>query len=269
MSMVAEFWNEIAGPKWVEQQVQLDAVMAAHLELLVGAAELAAGQRVVDVGCGCGALSLAAARLGCSVRGVDISRPMLAHARGRASTESLDIDFAEADAQTHALPPGTADRLLSRFGVMFFPDAPAAFANLRGWLAPGGELHFLCWQPLEENPWMSKVLDIAEPWLEPQPSAPHAPGPFSLGDPERLRAVLGAAGFEDTLVTDVRLPMSVEGSPEEALRFYLERGPIKSAMSQSDEARAAVREALMALMVAEHDGEAVSMDGACWLVRAR
>jgi len=268
--MDAEFWNEIAGPKWVEQQEQLDAIMAGHLADLLAAADLRAGQVLVDVGCGCGVLSLEAADRGCAVRGVDISRPMLAHARRRADAAGLDIDFAEADAQTHPLRSGSVDRVMSRFGVMFFSDPVAAFGNLRGWLAPGGSLHFLCWQPLDENPWMYKVLAVAKPWLEDSGSAdPRAPGPFSLGDTDHLRGVLSAAGFSDVQVAEVRRPMRVEGTPEEALAFYLERGPIKAARAVSEEARAHVEADLLALMRAEHDGEAVSMDGACWLVTAR
>ena len=152
-----EYWNEVSGPKWVA----LDDVINAQIEPVgvaaMDRAEVSASDRVIDVGCGCGPTSLGLARRASAgrVTGIDISGPMLARARERADAAGLaNLSFERADAQTHAFEGGGTDLVFSRFGVMFFDDPVAAFANLGRALTADGRMVFACWQGLGDNAWM-------------------------------------------------------------------------------------------------------------------
>ena len=185
-----DYWNDEAGPKWVRLQELLDHQLADLGLFVVERAAPAAGERVLDIGCGCGASSLELAqRVGPkgSVLGVDVSEPMLARARERARHAGVDnLQFQRGDAQVTPFEPGSFDLVHSRFGIMFFEDPPAAFANMRRALAPNGRVTFVCWQPLSENPWMRIPMAAALPHIELPPiPAPGAPGPFALGDDGR------------------------------------------------------------------------------------
>jgi SAM-dependent methyltransferase len=140
-----KFWNETAGQNWTVLQERMDANLAAIGDAVLAFANAKPGEVVLDVGCGTGATSLALARAGAKVTGLDISRPMLDLARSRAIQAGLDISFIEADASAHAFQP-EFDLVFSRFGVMFFDDPVGAFANLHKALKPGGRLAFVCWR---------------------------------------------------------------------------------------------------------------------------
>ena len=116
------------------------------------------GQRVVDLGCGSGRTTLElAARVGPGGEavGVDISAGMLARARERAARSGTgNVEFVYADVQVHELGEALFDAAYSRFGVMFFADPVAAFANIRKALRPGAVLSFVCWQSVFDNEWM-------------------------------------------------------------------------------------------------------------------
>ena len=263
----ADFWNEIAGPRWAAGQVLMDAVLEPFGRALCEAVGPVAGRSVVDVGCGCGWLSLELARGGGRVVGVDVSRPMLGRARERAADEGLEVDFRLADAQTEVLDG--AELVVSRFGVMFFADPAAAFANLAGWLGSGGELAFLCWQAAELNPWMTEAQAIVAPWIEQDAPDPRAPGPFSLADRGVVEDLLAGAGFSSVSVTGLDVPMRVPGAPDVARGFYFERSNIAAARAVSDAADAAVSAGVRRLVEAHHDGAGFELPAATWLVRAR
>jgi SAM-dependent methyltransferase len=202
----AEFWSELA-PAWLELEDQLEEVGGPPGELAMDRLELVPGQRVVDLGCGSGRTTLElAARvgLGGEVVGVDISAEMLARGRERAARLGAgNVEFLHADAQVHDFGEARFDAAYSRFGVMFFTDPVAAFANVCRALRPGGALSFACWQGVFDNEWMlipgAAVAEVTGS-LPPMPG-PDEPGPFSLADPARVRAVLGAAGFGSIAVT--------------------------------------------------------------------
>ncbi len=268
MEPTAEYWNDVAGPKWVEAQQMMDVVLATHGTALVQRSGVAEGARVVDVGCGCGWLSLELARKGASVVGVDVSRPMLGRAQERANAEGLAVEFVEADAETWKPDLGSIDRIVSRFGVMFFPDPAAAFRNMRSWLSPGGQLVFLCWQGLEANPWLTESAAISARHVEPEPTRAGAPGPFSLGDPNTLRGLLAGAGFERVALVDARIPMRMPGPIDAIVDFYLGRADLQAAMDSSQSARDDVQAAVAEMVSTHHDGTAFQMDAAAWLVTA-
>ena len=195
-----EYWNSERARKWVELQERMDALIEAFGARAIERAGLAAGERVIDVGCGCGGTTLdLAGRVGARGRvlGVDISAVMLSRARERAKSVGLaNVEFVDADAQTHAFEAGAWDCAFSRFGVMFFADPARAFANLRRALRQGGRVSFACWRAMPENEWVTVPLTaLMKVIAPPPPPLPGAPGPFAFGDPQRVRGLLGEAGF--------------------------------------------------------------------------
>jgi SAM-dependent methyltransferase len=163
---------------------------------------IAAADAVLDVGCGCGALSLVAAAQSAArtVVGIDLSESMLERARDRAGEAGVAdrVSFLAGDAQVIDLGAAGFDAVISRFGVMFFDDPGAAFRNLARLTRPAGGLAFVCWAPQADNPWYSLPKSVAAahvPPMEPPPSG--SPGPFGLDDPERTTALLNAAGWRD------------------------------------------------------------------------
>lgn len=275
----SEYWNDVAGPRWVRMQAGLDAQLDPLGAAALARAELRAGDRVVDVGCGCGASSLLAAAQvgpGGSVTGLDLSAPMLAHARERAAAAGVtNVSFQQADAQTHAFAPGSVDSIVSRFGVMFFAEPEAAFTNLRRASVSGGRLAFVCWQPLERNPWMAAPSAAAARLVPlPPPPEPGAPGPFSFADPERVRGVLEAAGFEQIGLEPEEGRLSVGGArtAEEAGEYLLGLGPVGRALAEANAdaaLRARVAAAACEAMVPFTDASGVHAPYAAWIVTAR
>lgn len=270
------YWNEQAGPRWVRWQQQLDAQIN-HLGLVaMQRAEVKPGEHVLDVGCGCGQTSLQLAeRVGPhgSVVGIDISRPMLARARERHRELQVDnLLFLHADAQTYAFERGRFDLVFSRFGVMFFEDPPAAFRNLRTALRADGRLCFLCWQALEKNDWARIPLLAATRYVQPPPSAPDAPGPFAFADPERVRRILTAGGFQDIRCESYDTSVSLGGATnvDEAVAFALEIGPVAMLLREaSAQTRVQVAEAIRAALIPYASDGQVSLGGATWIVQAR
>ncbi|MGH0028637.1 MAG: class I SAM-dependent methyltransferase [Myxococcota bacterium] len=273
---MVEHWNDRAGPSWVAGQPALDA----HLEPLgrrgLAVAAARPGERVLDVGCGCGASALELARAvgpRGRVLGVDLSVPMLARARERAEEAGLDaLAFENADAQVHPFDGGF-DLVFSRFGVMFFSDFAAAFANLRRALVPGGRLVFLCWRELERNPWMQVPLQaVAEEIPVAPPAPPGEPGPYGLADAALLEQVLASAGFADPKLASIDLLLPVRGGANvaESADFYARQTAVGAAVQAADpERRLAAHAALRrAFESYEVDGR-VLLGASAWCVTAR
>jgi SAM-dependent methyltransferase len=227
----AEYWNTGRGEQWVIHQAALDARFAGIRDALLARAALRPGERALDVGCGTGATTLALAegvgRAG-AVLAVDLSAPMLELARERAATAALEqVRFLCADAQSHAFERAAYDLLVSRFGVMFFSDPVAAFANLRQALRPGGRLAFVCWGPLEANPWFALPLAVGARRLgPPDPEPPRAPGPLAFAEPGYVEEILARAGFAAIGIETVteRLPGARSAAEEAAFARVI--GPL-------------------------------------------
>lgn len=265
-----DYWNAQAGETWATLQDKLDHQLAPLGHAAIEALSPRPGERLIDIGCGCGQTTLElASEVGAngSVLGVDISRPMLDVAAARA--EGLgNVAFLEGDAQTHAFDPGAADGVYSRFGVMFFNDPTAAFANIRKALKPKGRLAFVCWRPMAVNEWMRLPLAAALAHAPPPPPPdPFAPGPFAFADAERVRTILAGAGFRDIDLTPY--DTFIGGHPlEDAVSLALKVGPLGMLLrenpGQRDAVISAVREAL-----APHEGlDGVMLPAAVWIVTA-
>jgi SAM-dependent methyltransferase len=233
-----------------------------------------AGARAMDVGCGCGATTLALAeRVGAtgSVLGVDISAPMLARARERAR-ELPNVQFLQADAQTHPFDPPAVDAVFSRFGVMFFADPTAAFANLRRALRPGAALSFICWQEIGKNPWCLVPLGaVAKHVPLPPPPAPGEPGPFAFGDAARVRGILEGAGWTRVQLDSWEPSLSLgTAGLDEAVRFAMEVGPASRLLADvTDEVKSRARDSVREALAPFAGPESVRLPGSCWIVTAR
>lgn len=271
------YWNETAGPKWVALQDLLDAQIGELGVAAIDAAGIAPAHDVIDIGCGCGQSTLEIARRvgpDGTVLGVDISAPMLERASEQAVREHLtQASFRNVDAQTHSFAPASVDHVFSRFGVMFFADPPAAFANLRNALRPSGNLTFLCWQPITENPWMlTPLLAAADHIPLPQPPAPGAPGPFAFANPDFVRGILERAGFAEIAFDALRRSVIVGGGGDvdQAVDFVLQMGPTGAALRDAGaDTLPRVRDSVRAALEPFATEDGIRMDAAAWIVSAR
>ena len=269
-------WNGPSGDNWVRRQESQDVVLAPVSALLFAAAALDPGERVLDIGCGCGDSTLEAARRvgpGGEVFGVDISTPMVSRAIERAARGTIDARFAVADAADFPFAPGAVDALISRFGVMFFPEPDKAFANLRKALKPGGRIAFVCWQPIKSQEWMIVPLRAALKHVPrlPEPD-PDEPGPFAFADPEKVKRILEGAGFSSPIFTpaDIILDIAAGQGFESALISATTIGPASRALREASEAqRAAGIEEIRRAIAPFAQGESVRLGAKPWVVTAR
>jgi ubiquinone/menaquinone biosynthesis C-methylase UbiE len=269
------YWNEVSAPKWLRFQKVLDQQLGELGRSVMDRAAIRAGEHVLDVGCGCGDTTLELARRvgrDGSVVAIDVSTPMLERAIENARTrEVANVAFWNADAQTYGLPPAAFDLVYSRFGVMFFVDPARAFSNLGRALRSGGRVSFVCWQALERNAWMAVPMAAAARVIpSPARPGPEAPGPFSFADPNRVRGILGGAGFTDVTVEGYETMLAVGGSAplDATVEFLLEIGPVGAALrdagpSFSPRVAEAIRQAIEPFCGAQ----GVRMASAVWLVR--
>jgi SAM-dependent methyltransferase len=213
----AEFWNTDAGQRWVDTQGFMDTLLAPVLGRLLGSAAIQAGDTVLDIGCGTGAsvmeLSVIVGPEG-AVQGCDISQVMLSHAGKRiAALGNTNADLILADAQTHDFPSSRFERVVSRFGVMFFDDPVAAFTNISKGLRSGGQITLMAWAPVARNPWFKIALDACVARLGPLDVAPdpNAPGPMGFQDAKRVESILDRAGFVE--VSSNRIDVDLDAGP--------------------------------------------------------
>ena len=270
----AAYWNGPAGRRWMERQDTQDVLLAPIAALLLDRAHPGKGERVVDIGCGCGATSIELARrVGPTgyVLGVDVSAPMLGRARERAPA-NLPLEFVLADATVHAFEPGRSDLLFSRFGVMFFADPAVSFANMRKALRTGGRLVFACWREPRQNPWMMIALQEAYKHVPRLPElGPEDPGPFSFANEQRVRRILAEAGFSSIGLEacDVSLDVAFGRGLEAAVSSALEVGPVSRALEgQPPEVMATVANAIRRVYAPLAKGDSIPLGASVWIVTA-
>jgi len=267
------YWNGDVGQRWAAQQTRLDAMLAPISEAALDAAAAKPGERVLDIGCGCGetAMKLASAVGSAgSVLGVDISTPMLALAKNRSQGQA-NLSFTEADAATHRFEPNSFDLLFSRFGVMFFANPDEAFANMRKALKPNGRVAFVCWRDWRESEWVRVPIMAVRPHVPPQPQlGPEDPGPFAFADPARVRRVLANGGFDAITLRPFDTKVGIGESLDDAVAYLQEFGPVSRALSeaspaQKQQAATALREAL----VPYAKTTPITVGAAVWIVTAK
>jgi SAM-dependent methyltransferase len=270
----SEYWNSDEAFHWVEDQESYDRMLAPFATALLERAAFAPDDRVLDIGCGTGPTTCAAARLvpQGQARGLDISQQMIEGARSRARELGItNVSFDVGDAQIGAFAPD-ADVVISRFGVMFFDDPAGAFANLRTAIRAGGRLVFVCWQELFANEWMAVTAGAALAHLPlPDPGPPGAPGPFSLGDADHVREVLRTAGYSEITIDPFESPILVAGggSVEEASTFMQRTGMARALFADAPpDAVERAKEAVTAVLSEHWTPEGVRMGTATWLVTA-
>jgi SAM-dependent methyltransferase len=267
----ATHWNGRAGQAWVDIQGALDQMFKPLEALLLEAVPAGSCADVLDVGCGTGAVTLAAARrLGESGRatGVDISQPMITHARARAEHDGTPASFLLADAQTHPFAPASFDMILSRLGVMFFPDPVQAFGNLRRAAKEEAELRFVAWRSAADNPFMTTAARAAAPLMPNIPARqPDAPGQFGFADHDRVGRILRDGGWTGIEISPIDVVCAL---PETALISYVTRlGPLGGVLHEVDEAtRAKVIDVVSGAFEQYVDGAEVRFTAALWMARA-
>lgn len=267
----SKLWNGAAGRTWVDAQQTLDQMFQEIEALLVDAAMAANPASVLDVGCGTGGTTLAMARrLGSqgSCVGIDISEPMIAHARRRAAQDEVGAGFICGDAQAYPFEPASVDAFISRFGVMFFEDPVAAFQNLRRAAADAAQLKLVVWRSAEENGFMTTAERAAAEFL-PQlpPRQQDLPGQFAFWNPQRVRHILEAGGWGNVDIRPIDVPCSF---PETELVGYLSRlGPVGRILQEADEhMRATVIQKIRGAFDPYVHGDQVTYTAACWLISA-
>ena len=268
------FWNGVAGKHWTERQSVQDIVLAPVTEKLIARADAQAGQRILDVGCGTGAISIELARRVAPaghVLGIDISVPMLERAR-QLTPKDLPADYVLADATVYPFDPASFDLLVSRFGVMFFADPVLSFRNLRMALRPKGRLAFACWREPRENGWMMAPLMAVYKHVPKLPQlGPEDPGPFSFADEARVKRILGEAGFTDIAMQACPLTFDIAAGKglEAAVQGTLEIGPASRALEgHPPEVVASAIQSIREALTPFAKGQSVLLPGAIWLVTA-
>jgi SAM-dependent methyltransferase len=269
------YWNGPGGQHWADRQQTQDVVLAPVSDILIDRAKAMPGERIIDVGCGCGATTIAfAQKVGPSghVFGVDISAPMLARAR-QIAPAGLSAEFVLADATVYPFEQASFDLLASRFGVMFFAAPALSFANLRRALRPSGRLAFACWRDPRENPFFMAPLQAVYKHAPRLPQlGPEDPGPFSFAAEARVTWILREAGFAGIEMEpcDLSLDIAVGRGLDAAVEAALEIGPAARALAeQPPEVRAAATDSIRAALAPFVSGSAVPLAASIWIVTAR
>jgi SAM-dependent methyltransferase len=269
------YWNGPGGQRWADRQQAQDIVLGPIADALIGRARPKAGERIIDVGCGSGATTIAfAQKVGPSghVFGIDVSGPMLARARQSAPKE-LPVDFVLADATVYPFDPASFDLLASRFGVMFFAQPALSFANMRRALRPSGRLAFACWREPRENPFFMAPLQAVYKHVPKLPQqGPEDPGPFSFALETRVHRILGEAGFTGIEMEprNFELDVAIGRGLDAAVQGALEIGPTSRALEGHPEhVRAAATHSIREALTPFAKGQSVPLSASIWIVTAR
>ncbi|MDM7929338.1 MAG: class I SAM-dependent methyltransferase [Blastomonas fulva] len=270
-----EDWAGEMGVKWLTHIDRFEGMIAPIGDALLARAAIAPGERVIDLGCGGGLTSLAAARdtgPEGAVLGLDISPDLIDEARRRAEAHP-NVTFVCADAATVMFDDAPYDRLISRFGSMFFADPYAAFTNLHSLIKPGGRIDLAIWAAPRDNPWMMELMGVARSHIDIPSPDPRAPGPFAFADLDYVRDILAHAGFSAPDIEPYQGEQAIGGpgaSPDDAADFALASMAIGRALAEAgDDVLARARANLVTLFGQRHvPGKGVMMANKVWLLTA-
>lgn len=273
-NLQADYWNGDEAVHWLAHEDRYESMLGPFTPRLLAAVAVSSSDRVLDIGCGCGATTRAAARAARAGQalGVDLSEPLLRRAAERAEEEGLvNVRFEQADAEVHPLPEAAFDAVMSRFGVMFFTDPGAAFAHVVRALRPGGRLAFVCWQGALENEWVTVPgLAVAEHVALPALDDAGGPGPFSLAAEARVRAVLGTAGCVEVDLQPVTEPLCLGADLADTVAFLKDTGMGRAALQATDPPTTArATRALQSALEPYLTPEGIRVGSAAWLVTGR
>ncbi|MFG2997913.1 class I SAM-dependent methyltransferase [Streptomyces sp. NPDC048340] len=269
----AQSWNGYEGAHWAAHQDRWDAVNAGFDQPLFDAAAVTRGERVLDIGCGAGSTTRRAARAagpaGRAV-GLDLSGPMLERARASAEAEGLDnVRFEHGDAQVHPLAPAAFDLAISRFGIMFFTDPAAAFANIATALRPGGRVALICAAEPEGNEWLNALAALGDLLPLEGFGKPGGPGMFSLAAPGAAAALLSGAGLRDVRATHVSAYGTWGRDAADAAGFLLDSGPGRHLVARAGSGAGERARARLTDVLRPHEADgALRLRGTGWLLTA-
>jgi ubiquinone/menaquinone biosynthesis C-methylase UbiE len=272
-----QYWNSAQTRAWADEYDVIDRLFAGLTRVALDHAAPKLGERVIDIGCGSGTTVLElAARVGPTgyVLGADVSKPSVEKAQERIAAAGVQqAEITLCDVSTHTFPANSFDLVFSRFGVMFFADPVAAFANIHKAMKSDGRLAVAVFRTPQENKWATAALAAVRHLLPPiTPPGPEDPGQFSWADAARVHRILETAGFQDISLTphDPEMPLAGRGGAAEAASFMSRVGPVVRAMSDaSEQRRKEVRAALEAFFKIHEGPQGIVLPGAIWVVTAR
>jgi SAM-dependent methyltransferase len=272
----ASDWGAGRGEKWTAHLSGMESMLAPVDESLIRALQLDAPYRIADIGCGGGGTSfeiLRRAPTGSIVHGFDISPAQIESARRRIPTDEHALAFDVADVATAPVPEEPYHRLASRFGIMFFDNPPAAFANLVRWLSPGGRFAFAVWSRPAENPWITTVREVVATVVELPRLDPDAPGMFRYGETDELLVLFDRVGLKDLEVVDWHGTLPIGGGlpAAEAAHFALAAFSSFGDMlaKAGDQAVTEARRSLTARFSRHQENNAVRMEACVHIVTGR
>ena len=275
-ALKGEDWAGEMGARWLANLDRFEGMIAPIGEALLERAGYQPGERVLDLGCGGGATTLAIAQIvgpqGAAL-GLDVAPMLIARAQERAAEADSTARFVCADAATAGLGEPPFDRLFSRFGSMFFAEPVAAFVNLRGLLKPGARIDLAVWANPRDNLWMMEVMGVVRRHVEIPPAIPLTPGPFAFEDLGYLEDVLVGAGYSDIDIATYQGLQAVGGAgatPEDATDFVLASMAVGRVLADlGADVQNAARADLAAMFACHHQvGEGVMLPSKAWLVTA-
>ncbi|HEX8770682.1 MAG TPA: class I SAM-dependent methyltransferase [Acidimicrobiales bacterium] len=269
----AAAWDGSEGDHWIEHEERYDAAGRRIWDCFLARNVIGELDDVLDIGCGTGHSTREAARRASSgsALGVDLSAKMLQRARERSEAEGVtNVQFLQADAQVYPFTESSFDLAMSSFGVMFFGDPDAAFANIARAVRPGGRLALLVWRELPRNEWVSTFLQALAVGRDLPMPPPDAPTPFSLADTTRTTRILEGAGFASIEFDPIDEPLLFGRDTDDAYAFVSTNGVVKGLTETLDDASRAQALANLRTALADHESpEGVLLGTSAWLITAR